>query len=109
LEQVFSQLNSIPKFKHIILGFVNDKKIDEVLQILPEQSVYYFAKPNIKRGRDPRDYEVLLKKSKINYKIFYKVEEAYLSAKQNVKKDEMIFIGGSNFVVGEFLENNLET
>ncbi|MBF8457656.1 bifunctional folylpolyglutamate synthase/dihydrofolate synthase [Kaistella sp. G5-32] len=108
LKEVFAQLNSIPKFKHIILGFVNDKKIDEVLQILPSDSTYYFAKPNNNRGRHPRDYEDLLKKSKINYKIFDKVQEAYLSAKQNVKKHEMIFIGGSNFVVGEFLEKNLE-
>ena len=108
LKEVFAQLNSIPKFKHIILGFVNDKKIDEVLQILPSDSTYYFAKPNNNRGRHPRDYEDLLKKSKINYKIFDKVQEAYLSAKQNVKKTEMIFIGGSNFVVGEFLEKNLE-
>ncbi|KIA89241.1 bifunctional folylpolyglutamate synthase/dihydrofolate synthase [Kaistella jeonii] len=108
LKEVFAQLNSIPKFKHIILGFVNDKKIDEVLQILPSDSTYYFTKPNNNRGRHPRDYEELLKKSKINYKIFDKVQEAYLSAKQNVKNTEMIFIGGSNFVVGEFLEKNLE-
>ena len=108
LEEVFSQLNAIPKFKHIILGFVTDKKIEEVLQILPADSTFYFAKPAINRGRHPQDYEDLLKKSKINYKIFDKVHDAYVSAKQNVKKEEMIFIGGSNFVVGEFLENNLE-
>lgn len=108
LEEVFSQLNAIPKFKHIILGFVTDKKIEEVLQILPADSTFYFAKPAINRGRHPQDYEDLLKKSKINYKIFDKVNDAYVSAKQNVKKEEMIFIGGSNFVVGEFLENNLE-
>ncbi|UJF30926.1 bifunctional folylpolyglutamate synthase/dihydrofolate synthase [Kaistella sp. 97-N-M2] len=108
LEEVFSQLNAIPKFKHIILGFVTDKKIEEVLQILPADSTFYFAKPAINRGRHPQDYEDLLKKSKINYKIFDKVHDAYVSAKQNVKKEEMIFIGGSNFVVGEFLKNNLE-
>lgn len=108
LEEVFSQLNAIPKFKHIILGFVTDKKIEEVLQILPADSTFYFAKPAVNRGRHPQDYEDLLKKSKINYKIFDKVHDAYVSAKQNVKKEEMIFIGGSNFVVGEFLENNLE-
>lgn len=108
LEEVFSQLNAIPKFKHIILGFVTDKKIEEVLQILPADSTFYFAKPAINRGRHPQDYEDLLKKSKINYKIFDKIHDAYVSAKQNVKKEEMIFIGGSNFVVGEFLENNLE-
>ena len=108
LIEVFGQLNEIPKFKHIILGFVQDKKIEEVLEILPQNAKYYFAKPIVNRGRNPHEYEELLKKSKKNYKIFSSVNEAYLSAKQNVKKEEMIFIGGSNFVVGEFLEKNLE-
>ena len=108
LEEVFAQLNSIPKFKHIILGFVKDKKIDEVLKILPENSTFYFAKPYLNRGLHPSFYEDQLKKSKINYKIFDEVNGAYLSAKQNLKNGEMIFIGGSNFVVGEFLEKNLQ-
>ena len=108
LEMVFSQLNEIPKFKHIVLGFVNDKKIDEVLRILPENATYYFVKPSINRGRNPLEYEELLKKSKINYKIFQDVNSGYVSAKQNVSDGEMIFIGGSNFVVGEFLEKNLQ-
>lgn len=108
LEEVFAQLNSIPKFKHIILGFVKDKKIDEVLKILPENSTFYFAKPYLNRGLHPSFYEDQLKKSKINYKIFDEVNGAYLSAKQNLKNGEMIFIGGSNFIVGEFLEKNLQ-
>ena len=108
LEEVFAQLNSIPKFKHIILGFVKDKKIDEVLKILPENSTFYFAKPYLNRGLHPSFYEDQLKESKINYKINDKVNGAYLSAKQNLKNGEMIFIGGSNFVVGEFLEKNLQ-
>lgn len=108
LEYVFSQLNSIDKHKHIILGFVNDKKIDEVMKILPDNSQYYFAKPSIHRGRHPEDYENLLVDAKIFYKIFDSVQQAYLSAKEECTNEEMIFIGGSNFVVGEFLEKNLE-
>lgn len=108
LEYVFSQLNSINKHKHVILGFVNDKKIDEVMELLPENSEFYFAKPSINRGRHPEEYENLLREAKIFYKIFNSVEEAYLSAKERCTNEEMIFIGGSNFVVGEFLEKNLE-
>jgi len=108
LEYVFQQLESIDKRKHIILGFVNDKKIDEVMALLPENSLFYFAKPGIHRGRDPKDYEDLLLGAKINYKIFDSVQGAYLSAKQECREEEMIFVGGSNFVVGEFLEKNLE-
>ncbi len=68
----------------------------------------YFAKPYLNRGLHPSFYEDQLKKSKINYKIFDEVNGAYLSAKQNLKNGEIIFIGGSNFVVGEFLEKNLQ-
>jgi len=108
LEYVFEQLNAIEKHKHAILGFVNDKNIDDVMGLLPKNSEFYFAKPSINRGRHPQDYEDLLIESKINYKIFDSVQEAYLSAKQECTNAEMIFIGGSNFVVGDFLEKNLE-
>ncbi|SIQ11592.1 dihydrofolate synthase / folylpolyglutamate synthase [Chryseobacterium sp. RU37D] len=108
LEYVFSQLNSIKKHKHIVLGFVNDKKIDDVMKILPENSEFYFAKPSIHRGRHPDDYENLLMQAKISYKIFDSVQDSYLSAKEQCTDEEMIFIGGSNFVVGEFLEKNLQ-
>lgn len=109
LEQVFAQLNSFPQKKHIVLGFVNDKKIDEVMKILPENSTYYFVKPAIHRGRHPEDYKNLLEEAKNFYKIFDNVQDGYLAAKQEATENEIIFIGGSNFVVGEFLEKNLES
>lgn len=108
LIEVFAQLESLAPYKHIVLGFVQDKKIEQVMQILPSNAQYYFVKPAIERGRNPEEYEDLLKKAKINYKIFNSVQEGYLAAKQNVKISEIVFIGGSNFVVGEFLEINLE-
>ncbi|MDP9957417.1 dihydrofolate synthase/folylpolyglutamate synthase [Epilithonimonas hungarica] len=107
LEEVFNQLKGYSQHKHIVLGFVNDKKIDEVIPMLPSEAEFYFVKPSITRGRHPEDYEYLLKKSELNYKIFNSVQDGYLSAKQNCKDGEMIFIGGSNFVVGDFLEKNL--
>ncbi|GGG43438.1 bifunctional folylpolyglutamate synthase/dihydrofolate synthase [Epilithonimonas arachidiradicis] len=107
LEEVFNQLKDYPQQKHIILGFVNDKKIDDVIPMLPSEARFYFVKPSVSRGRHPEDYEELLKKSNLNYKIFDSVQEGYLAAKQNCKDDEMIFVGGSNFVVGDFLEKNL--
>lgn len=107
LEEVFKQLNEYAQSKHIILGFVNDKKIDDVIPMLPSEAQFYFVKPSVERGRHPEDYDNLLKNSKLNYKIFDSVQEGYVAAKQNCKKEEMIFIGGSNFVVGDFLEKNL--
>jgi dihydrofolate synthase/folylpolyglutamate synthase len=108
LESVFTQLNEIQKEKHIVLGFVQDKKIDEVLKILPKNAKYYFVKPAINRGRSPEDYKNLLISSQIDFQIFNSVALGFQEAKNNCKPEEMIFIGGSNFVVGEFLEKNLE-
>lgn len=108
LEYVFYQLRSIPKQKHIILGFVQDKKIDDVMALLPKDAQYYFCKPKIDRGRPPQEYEELLINSKIRYQIFSTVQDAYHSAKQHATEDDLIFVGGSNFVVGEFLEKNLQ-
>ena len=107
LEQVFSQLNDIKKHKHIVLGFVNDKKIDEVLALLPKDATYYFTKPSIDRGRTPQEYEDLLINAKIFYKIFETVQDAYLSVKQSATDEDLIFIGGSNFIVGDFFQKNL--
>ena len=107
LEMVFAQLNAIEKYKHIVLGFVNDKKIDEVLKILPKNAQYYFVKPSISRGRSPKEYENLLISAKIDFQIFETVDAGFQAAKIKCKPEEMIFVGGSNFVVGEFLEKNL--
>lgn len=107
LREVFTQLQSYPQHKHIILGFVNDKKIDEVIPMLPKDADYYFVKPAVIRGRHPNNYEELLQISGLHYHIFDTVQDGYLAAKQYAGAGEMIFIGGSNFVVGEFLEKNL--
>ncbi len=107
LEMVFAQLNAIDKYKHIVLGFVNDKKIDEVLKILPKNAQYYFVKPSISRGRNPKEYEDLLISAKIDFQIFETVDAGFQAAKKKCKSAEIIFVGGSNFVVGEFLEKNL--
>ncbi|NAW50712.1 bifunctional folylpolyglutamate synthase/dihydrofolate synthase [Elizabethkingia argentiflava] len=107
LEYVFEQLNSYHQHKHIVLGFVNDKNIDEVIPLLPKNEDFYFVKPSTPRGRHPREYENILQQENLKYKIFNNVQEGYLLAKENCLPGEMIFIGGSNFVVGDFLEKNL--
>ena len=108
MEEVIRQLEKIEKEKHLLLGFVEDKELNHLLQILPKKYSYYFVKPNLERGRDPSEYEDELRKHKINYKIFENVMDGYLAAKQSLKVNEMLFFGGSNFLVGEILENILE-
>ena len=108
LHFVFEQLQEIAAPMHIVLGFVQDKNMEEIISLLPKDAQYYFIKPAVTRGRDPHTYEHLIKKEDLNYKIFPDVQKGYLAAFKNVKTHELIFVGGSNFVVGEFLEKNLE-
>jgi dihydrofolate synthase/folylpolyglutamate synthase len=108
MQEVLQQLESINKGKHLVLGFVQDKELTKLLEILPKEFYYYFVKPYLERGRNPEEYEAELKNHKLNYKIFENSFSGYLSAKQTIKENEMLFFGGSNFVVAEILENILE-
>lgn len=100
-------LNQIQKEKfdvlHFVLGVVNDKDLDEILPLFPKNAKYYFCRPNIPRGLDE---EILREKaSKFNViGISYNsVSDAYADALKNADKNDLIYIGGSTFVVAEVL------
>ena len=86
---------------HIVLGVVNDKNLNNMLNIFPKKATYYFCKPNIPRGLDAD----ILKQSASSFSLIgetYKsVETAYKQALHNAKKNDLIYIGGSTFVVAE--------
>ncbi len=90
---------------HFVLGMVNDKDIDEILAILPtENATYYYCTPNVPRGLDT---EILMKKASDAGLKGFKVDivsKALSLAKENVKDNELIFAGGSTFVVAEILQ-----
>ena len=87
---------------HIVFGTVNDKSLD-ILSLLPKDARYYFCKPNIPRGLN----EVILQNSasrqKLKGKCYHSVKNALKAAKINANKEDLIFIGGSTFVVAEIL------
>jgi dihydrofolate synthase/folylpolyglutamate synthase len=100
-------LNQIQKEKfdvlHFVLGVVNDKDLEEILPLFPKNAKYYFCRPNIPRGLDE---EILREKaSKFNViGISYNsVSDAYADALKNADKNDLIYIGGSTFVVAEVL------
>ena len=86
---------------HFVLGVVNDKDLDEVLPLFPKNAIYYFCKPNIPRGLN----EVDLKSSAENFHLvgdaYGSVHEAYLKAISDADIDDVVFVGGSTFVVAE--------
>ncbi|ASV31027.1 bifunctional folylpolyglutamate synthase/dihydrofolate synthase [Maribacter cobaltidurans] len=88
---------------YIVLGFVKEKDLKSILPMFPANAEYYFCKPNISRGL-PAD--ILMKKAKehnLNGQVFEDVSKAYNAAKQAAKKSDLIFVGGSTFVVAEVL------
>ena len=102
LEYVMNQISLIEKSDlHIILGFVNDKDLELVLPLFPDDAIYYFTKASVPRALN----ELILKKEAAKYGLkgdsYSSVKEAFDSAKMKAKPEDFIFIGGSTFVVAE--------
>ena len=88
---------------HFILGLLDEKKRKKIFLHLPKKATYYFCKANTERGLD----EKILKKEAKLFQLYgdsYKsVMRAFESAKNNAKDDDLIFVGGSTFIVSEII------
>ena len=86
---------------HIVLGVVNDKELGSVLSMFPKLAQYYFCKPDIPRGLDAEDLSSKAKDYGLVGNVYQSVEEAYGQALNNADQDDLIYVGGSTFVVAE--------
>jgi dihydrofolate synthase/folylpolyglutamate synthase len=104
INEVIKQINTM-KFNQLrfIFGTVNDKTIDEMLKLLPQSGIYYFTKADIPRALD----EIILKKKAENFGLkgftFKNTKEAYKAAIHDAEQNDLIFIGGSTFIVAELI------
>lgn len=89
---------------HFVLGVVNDKNLDQILTLLPKEATYYFCKADIPRGLDAKELSEIAGKFGLNGKSWPTVGEAFKAARQKASQADMIFIGGSTFVVAEVLD-----
>lgn len=104
LKIVLSQIeNEIFDQLHIVLGFVDDKNLDDILPLFPKNAKYYLSKPNNQRGLEVSILSNKATEFKLNHSIFHSVSEAYIAAKNNAKSSDFIYVGGSTFVVAEIL------
>ncbi len=87
----------------IVIGMVNDKDIDTVMSMLPKNAVYYFCKPQIKRAMDQTELLEIGKRHSLHGECFPTVAQALSVAKKQASPNDMIYIGGSTFVVAEIL------
>ena len=104
ISNIINQLKQIKFNKlHIVFGTVNDKKINDILNLLPKDAKYYFCKAKIDRALNADKLKSIANEYKLIGESFESVEKALLNAKNNAKKEDLIFIGGSTFVVAEVI------
>lgn len=86
---------------HIVFGVVNDKDLSQLWSILPKQATYYFCKPDVPRGLDQNILKLQFLDNGFIGESYLSVNEAIEMAKTNAKLTDVIYIGGSTFVVAE--------
>jgi len=86
---------------HFVLGMVNDKDIETVLKMLPKDAEYYFTNAKIPRAMPAATLAERAINVGLQGKIYKSVEEAQKNAKKNAADNDLIFIGGSTFIVAE--------
>jgi len=99
---VVRQIREIPwKRLHMVWGMVNDKDLDMILPLLPEEASYYFTRASVPRAMDA---DLLARRAReygLTGRTFPGVPEAYRAALEEAGIDDMIFTGGSTFVVAD--------
>ncbi|HQO50088.1 MAG TPA: Mur ligase family protein, partial [Bacteroidales bacterium] len=86
---------------HFVLGMVNDKSIEAVLNLLPRHATYYFCKADIPRGLDANVLAEQAFELGLRGRVYESVRSAYFSALNAARPDDLVFVGGSTFVVAE--------
>lgn len=108
MQYITRQLQETPHHKlHIIIGMVSDKDINSVLSMLPKDAIYYFTQASVKRAMPVEEFSKIAQKNQLYGKCFENVESAYHAARKNAAKNDLIFIGGSTFVVADMLKSIL--
>ena len=88
---------------HFVVGFVEDKELDSIIELFPKDAIYYFCKPDIKRGLCAITLKSIFKFNSRIGKSYKSVNDALASAKENSKEGDLIYVGGSTFVVAEVI------
>ncbi len=101
LSIVINDLKSTKCRIHFVLGFVNDKSVDSIIGLFPESAKFYFTRPDIERGLDELELKKLFNSKNRIGESFKNVKEALKSAIRKSNKNDLIFVGGSTFVVAE--------
>ena len=109
IEYIRVQLDAIRKTFdkdiHIVFGMVNDKDISGALQVLPKDATYYFTKASVKRALPENELMELAEEAGLKGTSYPTVVDAVQAAKKNCPPKDLIFVGGSSFIVADLLAN----
>jgi dihydrofolate synthase / folylpolyglutamate synthase len=87
----------------IVFGMVSDKDVNGVLEIMPKNAVYYFTQSSVKRAMPHQQIKELAGQHGLTGNSFVTVGEAYEKAMEESSANDFIFVGGSSFIVADFL------
>jgi dihydrofolate synthase/folylpolyglutamate synthase len=106
---IVNQLNKISTNRqlHIVWGMVKDKDRTSILKLLPNKAKYYLIKPSVQRGLEVNLLQEEMTKFGLENQAFSSIDTAYTEVKSRADLNDVIFIGGSTFVVGDFLSLEL--
>lgn len=91
------------KTLRIVFGMVNDKDISSVLAMLPQKAEYYFTQASVKRAMQHWELKKLAAKFNLHGYSYPSVSEALEAAKSDATPEDLIFVGGSCFIVADLL------
>jgi dihydrofolate synthase/folylpolyglutamate synthase len=104
ISQIVHQLNSMEfNMLHFVIGVVNDKDITKMLSLLPMNARYYFCKADIPRGLDANELQAKALEFELFGDSYMSVAAAYHAAVGAAADNDLVFIGGSAFVVAEII------
>jgi len=88
---------------HFVIGVVNDKDISKILAMLPKNATYYFCKPGIPRGLEAESLKQEAGGFGLHGDAYPSVKSALQTARKNAGDNDLVFVGGSTFVVAEIV------
>ena len=87
----------------IILGMVNDKDVTQVLALMPKNASYYFTQASVKRAIDANTLKEMACEAGLKGGVYRSVAQAVSTAQREAAPEDLIFVGGSTFVVADLL------
>lgn len=104
IEQVIKQLKHEDyKRLHMVMGFMADKDVQSILNLLPKDAVYYFTQAQTSRSMTVEQLQSLAAKCGIKGSIYNNVSEALDAARNQANDEDLIYVGGSMYVLAELL------